>query len=119
VTNATFASQRLMSSLTIEDLTSSILDFQANMVRLCYRQKTTLVEPAAEPAQAATLDAVWRAARLAEAPDPAAAVDAEGASIVMLKWRRLGYDSEDLGREFGSVGLLGLHCLVRGYSIAI
>jgi len=37
--------ERLMSSHTIEDLTSSILNFQANMVRVVYRRKNALVAP--------------------------------------------------------------------------
>ena len=36
---------RLMSSHTIEDLTSSILDSHANMVRVVYRLKATAVDP--------------------------------------------------------------------------
>jgi engulfment and cell motility protein 1 len=92
-----------MSSLTIEDLTSTILDFQANMVRLCYRQKTTLVEPEAERTQANTLDYVWKAAKLSEG------VDSEGN---VMRWRTLGFESEDLGREFGGVGVLGVQCFV-------
>ena len=36
---------RLTSSYIIEDLTPSILDFQANVVRVVYRLKTTAVDP--------------------------------------------------------------------------
>ena len=36
---------RLMSSHIIEDFTSSILDFHANMVRVVYRLKATAVDP--------------------------------------------------------------------------
>ena len=36
---------RLMASHIIEDFTSSILDFHANMVRVVYRLKATAVDP--------------------------------------------------------------------------
>jgi engulfment and cell motility protein 1 len=93
-----------MSSHTIEDLTSCILDFQGNMVRVTYRKKTTLVEPDAEPGDSATLDYIWTNSKVREEPD------SEGG---MLMWRKLGFDSEDLHEEFREVGVLGLDCLVR------
>jgi engulfment/cell motility protein 1 len=93
-----------MYSLTSEELTSVILDFQANMARATYRKKTTLVEPAVEPAQSQALEYVWRASRLEEARDE------QG---FPSRWRQLGFDGEDMGKEFGGVGLLGLHSLVR------
>ncbi|KAI0091646.1 ELMO/CED-12 family-domain-containing protein [Irpex rosettiformis] len=93
---------RLMSSHTIEDLTSCILDFQANMVRVTYRRKTTIVEPEEEPEHAAALNYVWLNSKVREE------VDAEGEAV---KWRLLGCQTEDLAQEFGEVGVLGLDCL--------
>ncbi|THG99143.1 hypothetical protein EW026_g3135 [Hermanssonia centrifuga] len=93
---------RLMSSHIIEDLTSCILDFQANMVRVTYRKKTTIVEPDIEPGHTASLDYTWTSSRAREEPD------VEGGTI---KWRKLGFDSEDLMQEFAEVGMLGLDCL--------
>ena len=93
-----------MSSHTIEDLTSCILDFQANMVRVTYRKKNTVVEPELVPGHAALLDYIWTNSKVQEEPAP------EGGTI---KWRKLGFDSEDLTQEFGEVGVLGLDCLVR------
>lgn len=95
--------QRLMSSHTIEDLTSCILDFQANIIRVTYRKKTTLVEPDVEVSHASALKQIWSASKLTESPD------AYGEN---LKWRKLGFDSENLTQEFGEVGVLGLDCLV-------
>ncbi len=92
-----------MSSHIIEDLTSCILDFQANMVRVTYRKKTTIVEPDIEPGHTASLDYTWTSSRAREEPD------VEGGTI---KWRKLGFDSEDLMQEFAEVGMLGLDCLV-------
>jgi engulfment/cell motility protein 1 len=93
-----------MSSHTIEDLTSCILDFQANVIRVTYRKKTTLVDIEAEPAHAAALKSIWAHSKVSES------VDENGQ---VLKWRLLGFDSENVEQEFNEVGVLGLECLVR------
>lgn len=95
--------QRLMSLHIMEDLTSCILDFQANIIRVTYRKKTTLVDPDGEPSHAAALQYIWSASKLTE--DRAENVSSE-------KWRKLGFDSEDIVEEFGGVGVLGLDCFV-------
>ena len=92
-----------MSSHTFEDLTSCILDFQANMVRVMYRKKHTIVEPDSQSGHAASLNYIWACSRVREDPDP------DGGTI---KWRRLGFDSEDMSQEFREVGVLGLDCMV-------
>jgi engulfment and cell motility protein 1 len=97
-----------MSSHTIEDLTSCILDFQANIIRVTYRKKTTLVEPLHIPAHGAALDYIWESSKLEEGKDSNGAI---------LKWRKLGFDTENVLREFGDVGVLGLDCLVRHSSL--
>lgn len=73
------------------------------MIRVMYRKKHTFVEPGAEPGHAASLNYVWVNSRVREDPDP------DGGTI---KWRRLGFDSEDMTQEFGEVGVLGLDCMV-------
>ncbi|KAH9940806.1 ELMO/CED-12 family-domain-containing protein [Epithele typhae] len=93
---------RLMSSHTIEDLTSCILDFQANMVRVTFRKKTTLVEPDFEPLHSSALQLIWEKSRLNEEREDA---------NTFIKWRQIGFDSEDIGIEFREVGVLGLDCL--------
>jgi engulfment/cell motility protein 1 len=96
--------QRLMSSHTVEDLTSCVLDFQGNMARVVYRKKTTLVEPDVEETHATALDYIWTNSRL----------QVETASDgTTLKWRQLGFASENLSHEFTEVGVLGLDCLVN------
>jgi hypothetical protein len=95
--------QRLMSSHTVEDLTSCVLDFQGNMARVIYRKKTTLVEPDVEETHAAALDYIWTNSRLQVETAP------DGTT---LKWRQLGFGSENLSHEFSEVGVLGLDCLV-------
>ena len=95
--------QRLMALHIMEDLTSCILDFQANIVSITYRKKTTLVDPEGEYSHAAALDHIWSDSQLEEE------VDEQG---LPLKWRQLGFDSEDMVQEFSEVGVLGLDCLV-------
>ena len=51
---------RLTSSYIIEDLTPSIVDFQANVVRVVYRLKMTAVDPE-EPEVQEVLNPVRRA----------------------------------------------------------
>lgn len=101
-----FDMKRLMSLHTIEDLTSCILDFQANIVRVAYRQKTTFVFPEEDPAHEAALNYIWERSNLKEIEDE---------NGLPLKWRLLGFDSEDIIQEFSEVGVLGLDCLVRLY----
>jgi engulfment/cell motility protein 1 len=92
-----------MSSHNIDDLTSSILDFQANIVRVTYRKKSTLVEPEVEPLHESALEYIWNCSKVEEGRDN----DGE-----VLKWRKLGFSSENLVHEFQEVGELGLDCLV-------
>lgn len=96
------STQRLMSSHTIEDLTSSILDFQANMIRVTYRRKIHFVDPVREPPHLSALEDIWDASKLTEEQHP------DGP----YKWRKLGFLTEDISREFADVGVLGLDCLV-------
>lgn len=91
-----------MSSHVIDDLSSCILDFQANIVRVTYRKKTTLVEPQAEPMHDSLLQYIWDSTKLHEEVDPSGQV---------VKWKKLGFASENIIEEFQEVGLLGLDCL--------
>ncbi|GJJ11519.1 hypothetical protein Clacol_005752 [Clathrus columnatus] len=91
---------RLMSSHISEDLTSSILDFQANIVRVTYRRKTAPVDPQQDEA---ALRFVWSSAKLPEIID----------SGELYRWRRIGFTSEDIRKEFSEVGALGLDCLIN------
>ncbi|KAK0202694.1 ELMO/CED-12 family-domain-containing protein [Desarmillaria ectypa] len=93
---------RLMSSHTIEDLTSCILDFQANIIRVTHRKKTTPVDPQNQPAHDADLRFIWMSSKLEEH------IDADNA---VVRWRKLGFDTEDIEQEFRDVGVLGLDCL--------
>ncbi len=92
-----------MSLHTIEDLTSCILDFQANMIRVTYRKKTSIVDLETDQNHAAALISIWSRSQLEEEED---------ANGQVFKWRRLGFDTEDIVQEFSEVGVLGLECLV-------
>ncbi|KAJ3887392.1 ELMO/CED-12 family-domain-containing protein [Lentinula edodes] len=95
---------RLMSQHTVEELTSCILDFQANMLRVTYRKKSTPVDLDAQPSHAADLSYIWDHSKLIEESDEKGQ---------QLKWRKLGFDTEDIELEFNDVGVLGLECLKR------
>ena len=122
--NVSKAVVRLMSSHTIEDLTSSILDFQANMVRVVYRLKTTSVDPEDTEVQA-MLNTIWRASKVDETPpevygspraDPLMSPRLNGhpksPSEMVGQWWKLGLGSDDLRAEFKTGGILALDCLV-------
>ncbi|KAL4078663.1 ELMO/CED-12 family-domain-containing protein [Scleroderma yunnanense] len=95
---------RLMSSHVVDDLTSCVLDFQANIVRVTYRKKTTLVEPEVELPHESALQFIWESSRVQQE------FDEDGQT---LKWQKLGFTSESIMEEFQEVGVLGLDCLVH------
>jgi len=93
-----------MSSHVVDDLTSCVLDFQASIVRVIYRKKTTLVEPEVELPHEAALQFIWESSKVQQE------FDADGQ---ILKWRKIGFTSESILEEFQEVGVLGLDCLVH------
>ena len=93
-----------MSSHVIEDLTSSILDFQANEVRIILRRKQVSVDPMENMDHFNALRYVWQNSKLDE--------DNDGPDGLRRKWVKLGFESENVTHEFASVGVLGLDCLV-------
>ncbi|THV05549.1 hypothetical protein K435DRAFT_646919 [Dendrothele bispora CBS 962.96] len=100
--NVRRAIMRLMSSHTMmEDLNSCILDFQANMLRVTHRKKTTLVDSQNDLKHAAILNQIWAESKLEEER-------LESGEI--LKWRKLGFETEVIDAEFAEVGILGLEC---------
>lgn len=104
----------------MEDLTSSVLEFQANLMSLAYRRKTTPVDPES-PTVKRALELIWHAGRPrpksmsssrhhAKAGDDYSLYEAE--DISNDRWVKLGFESENIRSEFARVGLLGLDCLV-------
>lgn len=96
--------QRLMSSHVIEDLKSSILDFQANEARFVLRKKHEPVDPLENPDHYELLRFIWQSSKLESSADE------ENSELV--KWRKLGFETEDVNHEFMNVGVLGLESLV-------
>lgn len=94
--------QRLMSSHVIDELRCSILDFQANEAPFILRRKSEPVDALDSMDHFNSLRYIWQASKLEEERD--------GDEI--FKWRKIGFDTEDIGQEFGNVGVLGLDCLV-------
>lgn len=97
-----------MSSHVIDELRSSILDFQANEVRFILRRKLEPVDALNSMDNYNALRHIWQAGKLEE--------ERRGEEI--YKWRKLGFDSEDIGQEFANVGVLGLDCLVSSKGIS-
>ena len=98
---------RLMKLHEIEDLTSCILDFQANILRVTHRKKITPVDPAVDSSHARALKTIWEKSKVGEMEEE---LDQHGQPI---QWRKLGFETEDLGYEFRDCGVLGLECLCR------
>lgn len=80
------------------------------MIRVTYRKKTTPVDPEADPVQGDALDFIWESSGLQVEQDAAGHP---------LKWRNLGFESEDIVHEFHEVGVLGLECLVSPFLLAV
>ena len=74
------------------------------MIRITFRKKTTQVQPAEKQTHANALGYIWTNSKLSEERDEQGNV---------LKWRQLGFSTEDLTQEFVDVGALGLDSLVR------
>lgn len=137
--NTSRAVIRLMSSHTIEDLTNSILDYQGNIVRVIYFKKMRRVQVsdrygvdddygdggyAGDGEQEAILDYVWNCANLEVDEESSGYLNGHGvgdgssksrgkaSAKDMVKWRKLGFETEDLRKEFDKTGMLGLECLV-------
>lgn len=96
--------RRLMASHASADLSSSILDFQAHLMRITYLRKTTPVE-IEQPAVRAVLTYVWMAARLGNSGRP------DKLAFEGEQWSMLGCPTGNIRSDFAQVGILGLDCL--------
>lgn len=136
--NTSRAVIRLMSSHILEDLTNSILDYQGIMVRVIFFKKSRRVLVSGhfgmdeneygenayigDGEQEAMLEYVWSCAKLDSEDgsytngygigDGSAKARGKGSARDIVKWRKLGFESEDLRKEFDKTGMLGLECLV-------
>ncbi|KAF8311367.1 hypothetical protein DL93DRAFT_2149672 [Clavulina sp. PMI_390] len=114
--NAKKAVTLLMSNASVEELSSSILDFQANMIRLAYRHKISPVDPEMVKVQH-MLDFIWTASQVDEHEHVSGKSRDISESLPGLHdhWIKIGFNSEHIRAEFARVGMLGLDCL---YSFA-
>ncbi|CAE6447089.1 unnamed protein product [Rhizoctonia solani] len=96
--------RRLMASHASADLSSSILDFQAHLMRITYLRKTTPVDVEL-PAIQAVLTYVWMAARLGNT------ARADKLAFEGEQWSILGCPTGNMRSDFAQVGILGLDCL--------
>ncbi|KAG8693718.1 hypothetical protein FRC09_010339 [Ceratobasidium sp. 395] len=96
--------RRVMASHASADLSSSILDFQAHLMRITYLRKTTPVD-VEQPGVRAVLTYVWMAARLGNNARP------EKLSFEGEQWMMLGCETGNIRSDFAHVGILGLDCL--------
>jgi len=95
----------------MEELASSILDFQANIIRVAYRQKISPVDTDVTKVQDA-LNFIWQCARLDEKAETDVTSLSQGPPTSSERWLKLGFGSEHVRAEFARVGMLGLDCLV-------
>jgi engulfment/cell motility protein 1 len=99
-----------MASHASADLSSSILDFQAHLMRITYLRKSTPVD-VEQPAVRAILTYVWMAARLGNGGRP------DRLAFEGEQWMMLGCETGNIRSDFAHVGILGLDCLVRSSAL--
>lgn len=95
-----------------EEMASSILEYQANVVRVLHRRLRTAVT-ASDKRHVTALTYIWRQAKIDV--EETVAVTAGSAGIAASparksKWRRLGFSNENVAKDFASTGWLGLEC---------
>ncbi|CDW96845.1 hypothetical protein, partial [Sporisorium scitamineum] len=118
--NASKAVAWLMDSSRGDELASSILEYQSNVIRAAHRRMRTVVTPT-DKRHVHALSYIWLQAKISDVvvPNPAAAQtnpshDDSRLSVgatTRYKWRRIGFASESAAKEFGRTGWLGLSCL--------
>ncbi|GAC94933.1 hypothetical protein PHSY_002506 [Pseudozyma hubeiensis SY62] len=118
--NASKAVAWLMDSSRGDELNSSILEYQSNVVRAAHRRMRTVVTPT-DKRHVHALSYIWLQARISDVvvANPAAhqneAFSGEHRQSIgattRYKWRRIGFASESAAKQFGRTGWLGLSCL--------
>lgn len=113
---------RLMESHRSEEISSCILEYQNNVVRVLHRRLRSAVT-ASDKRHVAALTFIWRQAKITEEiiqPPPREDQNTHmspnlsgrrlAPSTVKNKWRRLGFANENVAKDFLSTGWLGLEC---------
>lgn len=94
---------RLMDSTRGDELASSILEYQMNIIRVAHHRMRTNVTPT-DKRHVGALSYIWLQSRISEET-----VEEDGVSV-KYKWRRLGFENENVAKDFGRTGWLGLEC---------
>ena len=117
--NASKAVAWLMDSSRGDELASSILEYQSNVIRAAHRRMRTVVTPT-DKRHVHALSYIWLQAKISDVvvSNPAAAhigphIESRHSTgaTTRYKWRRIGFASESAAKEFGRTGWLGLSCL--------
>lgn len=94
---------RLMDSNRGDELSSSILEYQINVIRVAHHRLRTAVT-STDKRHVSALSYMWLQSRISEL-----SVEENG-ETVKYKWRRLGFESENVAKDFIRTGWLGLEC---------
>ena len=118
--NASSAVARLMDSNRGDELASSILEYQSNVIRAAHRRMRTVVTPT-DKRHVHALSYIWLQAKTSDVVVTNNATAQSGSAMedsrpsmgatTRYKWRRIGFVSESAAKEFGRTGWLGLLCL--------
>lgn len=113
--NASKAVAWLMDSNRGDDLASSILDYQSNVIRAAHRRMRTVVTPT-DKRHVHALSYIWLQAKISDVVVQNSTNSNQEArsslgATTRYKWRRIGFASESAAKEFGRTGWLGLSCL--------
>ncbi|TKY88819.1 hypothetical protein EX895_002060 [Sporisorium graminicola] len=118
--NASKAVAWLMDSSRGDELASSILEYQSNVIRAAHRRMRSVVTPT-DKRHVHALSYIWLQAKISDVVVPNQAAPHTGSSnndsrlsvgsSTRYKWRRIGFASESAAKEFGRTGWLGLSCL--------
>jgi hypothetical protein len=95
---------RLMDSNRNDELSSSILEYQMNVIRVAHHRMHTAVT-SADKRHIAALSYIWLQARISETT-----LETEDGGVTKCKWRRLGFENENVAKDFARTGWLGLEC---------
>lgn len=113
--NASKSVAWLMDSNRGDDLASSILEYQSNIIRAAHRRMRTTVTPT-NKRHVHALSYIWLQAKISDVvvptnPNTNNEPRSSTGATTRYKWRRIGFASESAAKEFGRTGWLGLSCL--------
>lgn len=102
--NVSQAVASLVHSSRGDDLASTILEYQMNVIRIAHQRLRTSVS-STDRRHVGALSYIWTQARV-----PEENVEDENGITSKFKWRRIGFESENVAKDFVRTGWLGLQC---------